>query len=62
MKHIWKRNIVATAGVYCASGSMKPVVPKIPKSFPKRWTTNSFESVVSPPKVASAPTPPIIRP
>ncbi len=62
MNTIWKRNMAATAGVYCASGSMKPVMPNRPKSFPKRWTTNSFESVVSPPKVASAPTPPICRP
>ncbi len=62
MNTIWKRNIVATAGVYFASGSRKPVMPKRPKSFPNRWTTNSFESDASPPKVASAPTPPICRP
>ena len=47
MKTIWKRKVAATAGVNIASGSPKPLMPKRPKSLPKRLTVNSFVSVVS---------------
>ena len=64
MKTIWKRNMAATAGVNIDGGSMKPLVPKRPKSLPKRLTVNSALalSISSPPKVAIGPTPPICRP
>ena len=64
MKTIWKKNMVATAGVNIDGGSMKPLVPKRPKSLPKRLMVNSEValSISSPPKVAMAPMPPICRP
>ncbi len=63
MNTIWKKNIVATAGVNRWSGSMKPLVPARFQVWPKRFTASgAAESDASPPKVAIGPMEPICRP
>ena len=62
MKTIWNRNSAATGAVYTAGVRKNPCVPNRPNAFPPIVTTNSPDSVGSPPNVCSGPTPPICSP
>ena len=60
MKTIWNRNTTITPTSYvpwCIS--RKPLVPKMPTSLPNRWMVCSALSGAVPPRLATAPTPPI---